>query len=258
MRRYRRRMAKTLQGRTALVTGASAGIGRATALLLAEAGAKVVVSARRQERLDELVGEIEASGGEALAVAADAGEPADVDRLWKESRLFAGGPPSIVVVNAGRGLQGGVLSSDESAWASMVQVNVLGAMHLMRVAAEALQKVDGPRDIVVIGSVAGTNVSPFSGAYGATKFAVEAAAEALRREVGRSGVRVTSVKPGVVKSEFQDVAGYDHETFGKVVEKYGPMLEPADVARAIKFTLDQPPNVHVNQLTLRPVGQDYP
>ncbi len=251
-------MSKTLKGRTALVTGASAGIGRSTALLLAETGARVVVSARRKQRLDELVDEIKSVGGDATAIAADAGETADIDRLWKETRVALDGPPDIVIINAGRGLQGGILSSDESAWQSMVQVNVLGAMHLMRIAADALKDGTGPRDIVVLGSVVGTNVSPFSGAYGSTKFAVEAAAEALRREVGKSGVRVTTIKPGIVKTEFQDVAGYDHETFGKVVEKYGAMLEPEDVARAIKFTVDQPPNVHVNQLTLRPVGQDYP
>ena len=110
----------------------------------------------------------------------------------------------------------------------------------------------------MLGSVVGTNVSPFSGVYGASKFAVEAAAEALRREVGKSGVRVTTVKPGVVASEFQEVAGYDEDNFGKMVAKFGPMLEPDDVARAIRFAVEQPPNVHVNQITLRPVGQDYP
>ena len=244
--------------RTALVTGASSGIGRATALALAGAGMPVVVNARRRDRLDAVVGEIDAAGGRALAVDGDASEPGDLDRLWSAARDWAGGPPTVVVANAGRGLQGGVASSDESVWASMFRLNVVATMHLLRVAADALKAVPGPRDLVVIGSVVGTNVSPFSGVYGASKFAVEAAAEALRREVGKTGVRVTTIKPGVVASEFQDVAGYDEENFGKMVEKFGPMLEPADVARAIRFVVEQPPNVHVNQLTLRPVGQDYP
>ena len=251
-------MSKPLENRRALVTGASAGIGRAVALDLARAGAGVVVSARRRGRLDDLVGEIESAGGRALAVEADASDDGAIEAMWRAAREWAGGPPDLVVVNAGRGLQGGVLSSDESAWADMFRLNVLGAMRLMRLAAAALRERAGPRDVVVIGSVVGTNVSPFSGAYGATKFAVEAAAEALRREVGPGGVRVTVVKPGVVESEFQDVAGYDEENFGKVVAKFGAMLQPADVARCVRFAVEQPANVHVNQLTLRPVGQDYP
>ena len=240
-----------------MVTGASAGIGRAVAKELAAAGAAVVVSARREGRLRELVGEIEADGGTAHALAADAADNADVDRLWREATQKLGGVPDLVVANAGRGLAGGVASSDEAAWAEMFRVNVLGAMHLMRLAAAGLADADGPRDVIVIGSVVGTNVSPFSAAYGASKFAVEAAAEGLRREVGHTGVRVTTVKPGVVKSEFQDVAGYGAE-FEKGVAKFGPMLEPEDVARCIRFIASQPANVHVNTLTLRPVGQDYP
>ena len=244
--------------RAALVTGASAGIGRAIAVALAEAGMRVVVSARRRERLDALVDEIAAAGGAAHAVAADAADAGELDRLWRAAADWAGGVPSVVVANAGHGLQGGVLSSDESRWEHMFRLNVTATMHLMRLAAGAMAEMQGPRDIVVLGSVAGSNVSPFSGAYGATKFAVEAAAEALRREVGKTGVRVTRIKPGVVESEFQGVAGYDEETFGKAVAKYGPMLQPEDVARCVRFVVSQPPNVHVNEITLRPVGQDYP
>jgi len=248
----------SLSGRKALVTGASAGIGWAIARHLADAGATVVISARRAERLDALVDEIGKAGGTAHAISADASDNGDVDRLWAESTQKLGGVPDLVVANAGRGLQGSVLSADESAWAPMFKLNVLGAMHLMRVAAEAMKEQQGPRDLVVLGSVVGTNVSPFSGVYGATKFAVESAAEGLRREVGKSGLRVTLIKPGVVASEFQEVAGYDHENFGKLVEKFGPMLEPDDVAGCVTFACGQPANVHVNTLTVRPVGQDYP
>ena len=113
-------------------------------------------------------------------------------------------------------------------------------------------------DVVVLGSCVGVNVSPFSGMYGATKFAVGAAAEALRREVGARGVRVTNIRPGIVASEFQDVAGYDAENFGQATEKFGTVLTPEDVARTIGFVVSQPPHVHVNELTIRPVGQDYP
>jgi NADP-dependent 3-hydroxy acid dehydrogenase YdfG len=250
--------AAPLTDRVALVTGASAGIGRATARHLAARGAAVVVSARRADRLDALAEEIAAAGGVAHALPADAADRAAIDRLWADAADRLGRPADLVVVNAGRGLQGSVLTSDASAWRGMFELNVLGAMHLMKVAAEALRATPGPRDVVVLGSVVGSNVSPFSGVYGATKFAIESAAEGLRREVGGAGVRVTTVKPGVVASEFQEVAGYDHDTFGKVVEKFGPMLTPDDVARCIGFACEQPANVHVNTLTVRPVGQDYP
>ena len=261
-------MSDTPQG-TALITGASSGIGRATALELAEAGLTVLVNARRRDELDKLVGEIEAAGGEAHALPGDAADSAALDRLWAEacdrvSESGGGKVPNVLVANAGRGLQGGVLSSKRETWESMFQLNVVGTMHLMRTAAMAMREGGEASDIVVVGSVVGTNVSPFSAVYGATKFAVESAAEALRREMATAtggagrGVRVTTVKPGIVETEFQDVAGYDRENFGKAVEKFGPMLGPADVARVIRFVVEQPPNVHVNQITVRPVGQDYP
>lgn len=263
-------MSKPFKNQTALVTGTSAGIGWATAKALAAAGARVAVNARRADKLEALVAEITAAGGEAKAFAADAGDTESTDAMWAEVCDWCGGVPEVVVVNAGRGLAGGVLSSDEGAWESMFKVNVTGAMHLMRIATAAMKdkleaaktapdQADFPgADIVVLGSVVGTNISPFSGAYGATKFAVEAAAEALRREVGVTGIRITTIKPGIVLSEFQEVAGYDEENFGKAVARFGKMLEPDDIARTIQYVLEQPPHVHINTLTIRPVGQDYP
>ena len=113
-------------------------------------------------------------------------------------------------------------------------------------------------DIVAIGSVAGVNISPFSGFYGSTKFAIISIAEALRREICQHKVRVSVIKPAIVESEFQQVAGYSEENFGKSVKRYGQLLKPEDVARAIVFMVSQPPHVHINDLMIRPVGQDYP
>lgn len=249
--------------RAALVTGASVGIGRATALALAEAGLGVVVSARRESALATLVAEVQAAGGRAHPVVADLSTVKGVDGMWRDTCAALGRAPEVVIANAGHGLQGGVLSSDRAKWENMIALNYTGCVHLLRVAAlaqaEAIEAGTAPSgDLVVLGSVSGHNVSPFSGMYGSTKFAVTAAAEALRREVGSRRVRVTVIKPGIVKSEFQDVAGYDAETFGKAVAKFGDMLEPEDVARAIRFVVEQPPNVHVNDLVIRPVAQDYP
>ena len=248
-----------LSGRVALITGASSGIGRATAHELAAAGARVIVTARRGDRLKELVTEIRDADGKADSITADVSDNADIDRLWKQSKAAAGGgTPDLIVANAGHGLAGGVLSSDESVWEEMFRLNVLGTMHLMRTVAEPLAALEGARDLFVVGSTVGDNISPFSAAYGATKFAIHSAAEALRRELGPRGVRVTVVKPGIVSTEFQDVAGYDRENFGKATEKFGPPLEPEDVAQAIRFVAAQPSRVHLSDFTIRPTGQDYP
>ena len=249
-----------LAGKMAIVTGASAGIGRAVAAQLAKLGAAVVASGRRMARLETLAAHITQMGGAALAVEADAADNAAIDQLLAKAETWGektGCGLSMVVVNAGRGLAGGLLGSDESQWEYLYRLNVLGAMHLMRrAAARFAEKKQG--DIVVLGSVAGHNISPFSGMYGSTKWAIAAAAEALRREVCGQGVRVTTIKPGIVESEFQDVAGYTFDNFTKMVQKFGAVLKPEDVAAAIGFVVCQPPHVHINELVIRPTGQDYP
>jgi NADP-dependent 3-hydroxy acid dehydrogenase YdfG len=267
-------MAGSLAGRVAVVTGASAGIGRATVLALAGAGAAVVVNARREEKLRETVGEIEAAGGKALAVAGDITKTEAIEALMERSRKFAenvGGRLDIFIVNAGRGLAGGLLSSDEEKWREMYELNVLAAAAFMRRAGQFLvgenaatpsaanpRQGSGNGDIVILGSVSGHNISPFSGFYGSTKFAIAGMAEAFRREVCGKGVRVTTLMPGIVISEFQEVAGYTPENFFKGVEKYGTLLKPEDVAETIRFIVSQPAHVHLNEVVIRPTGQDYP
>ena len=245
--------------KTAIITGASSGIGRATALALAKAGEAVVIFARRKERLDELAAEIAALGGKALAVAGDAGNCADIDLLLERTLAWneGGHKYDIVVVNAGRGLAGGILNSEESLWQELYRINVLGATHLMRRAGQYMvQRKSG--DIVVVGSVAGRNVSPFSGFYGSSKFAIGAIAEGLRREVCPHDVRVSLVLPGIVLSEFQGVAGYNEENFGKGIAQFGKLLEPEAIADGIHWLLTLPSHVNVNEITIRPTGQSYP
>lgn len=249
---------RLLAGKTAIVTGASSGIGRETALALAGEGAAVVLSARRGEALETLAGEIVAAGGKALPVAGDAGEVADIDALlaaalaWKDG----GGKYDIVVVNAGRGLAGSLLTSDESQWETLYRINVLGAAHLLR-RAGAYLKDRGTGDIVAISSVVGRNISPVSGLYGSSKFAVSGMAEALRREICSSGVRVTTVMPGIVLSGFQKAAGYGDQ-YARFVEEMGKLLEPGDIAEGIRWLLTLPQHVHVNEIMIRPTGQSYP
>ena len=252
-------MNKPLSGKTAIVTGSSSGIGYATASTLAQAGAAVVIHARRKERLDGLASAITSQGGKALAVAGDASVQTDIDLLvdralsWDEG----GCKVDIVVVNAGHGLAGGILGSEESRWQETYQINVLGAAHLMRRAGQYMVQRKGG-DIVVLGSVVGRNISPFSGFYGSSKSAIGAIAEGLRREICPYGVRVSLVMPGVVLSEFQSVAGYNEENFGKGVAQFGKLLEPQAIADGIYWLLTLPPHVNVNEIMIRPTGQSYP
>ena len=250
---------RPLSDQVVVITGASSGIGRSTALALARDGAAVVVCARRTDRLKKLVAEIIAKGGRALAVTADASDAADVDRLLNQALLWKDGRRKydIVVVNAGRGLAGGLLQSDADQWKELHDLNVLGAAHLMR---KAGQYMVGRKagHIVVLGSVVGRNISPFGSVYGATKFAVAALAEGLRREVAAHGVRVSLVMPGIVLSEFQAVAGYNEENFGKNIAQFGDLLEPQAIAEGIRWLLVQPPHVNVSEIMIRPTGQTYP
>jgi NADP-dependent 3-hydroxy acid dehydrogenase YdfG len=267
----------THEGRAAVVTGASAGIGRAVALALAKDGASVVVNARRAELLDGLVREIGAA--RAAAVPGDAADDAVVKRMLDTARERCGRDADLVVVNAGRGLRGSVYDSDPARWEDVIRVNLLSASRLLRAAAERLagpvEVVKGPpkppvpsrppedwlrrpRDIVVLGSTVGRHVSPFSSFYGAAKAGVHMLTESLRRLIGPWGVRVTLVERGIVASEFQDAAGYDRESFGRFMDSIAPVLTPEDIARVVLFVTGQPSHVHVNDIMVRPTRQEYP
>ena len=250
---------QTLSGRTAVITGASSGIGRAAALTLAAAGAAVVIEARRADRLESVAREISDHGGKVLPVIGDAGLEADIDRLLDETLAWEDGGRGydIVVVNAGRGLVGGILTSDPGQWQDLYQVNVIGATYIMRRAGQYM--VERKRgDIVAIASVVARNLSPFGAFYGSSKAAVSVIAEALRRDVAPSGVRVTTVMPGIVLTGFQEVAGYNAENFGDAVAPFGKLLDPSDVAEAIRWLLALPPHVNINEIAIRPTGQVYP
>lgn len=270
-----------MRDRIAIVTGSTAGIGEAVARALASAGARVVVNGRRADRAEALArelagtGEAGAGGGgegglgegqqRVRAVAGDCADDAVIARLIAAARAW-GRAPDLVVVNAGRGLKGGAIDSDAGQWEEMIRTNLLAAARLLRASSRAmLEDVGGeagvlgrPRDIIVIGSVVGRHVSPFSAMYGSTKFAVHGLTEATRRELAPKGIRVTLVEPGFVVSEFQGVAGYADEWFRQVMEKIGPPLTPGDVARVVGFIASQPAGVHVSDVMIRPTRQDYP
>jgi len=247
--------------RIAVVTGASSGIGEATARRFVAAGFAVLGNARSADKLRELENEL----GEAFAaVPGDATDTAVVDRLFDTAGRRFGRDPDIVVVNAGRGLGGSVSGADVAQFEEVLGLNVTGALALMKRAAGVLRArqestfPDTAADIVVIGSVVGRNISPFSAAYGATKAAVHSLAEGLRRELADCGVRVTLVEPGAVLSGFQAGAGYSDEMVQGFKDNFGPLLEGADVADTLHYIVTRPAHVHVCDLMVRPVRQQYP
>lgn len=249
------------ESRIAIITGASSGIGEATARKFIAAGFGVVGNARHADKLHALEREL---GSSFCGVAGDASDSAVLDRLFAAAVERFGKPVDIVVANAGRGLGGSVKDADLSRFEEILKLNVTGTLALLQKAAQRMVESqasgfpDVAADIVVIGSVVGRHISPFSAVYGATKFAAHGLAEGLRREVGPKGVRVTLVEPGVVISGFQDAAGYDDAQVKLFDDKFGPLIYGDAIANAIHFVVSQPPHVHVSNIMVRPTRQDYP
>jgi NADP-dependent 3-hydroxy acid dehydrogenase YdfG len=221
-----------------LITGASTGIGEATARAAAEAGYRVVLAARSEDRLQALAGELGEEN--ALAVRCDVKEwdqqqamvAAALERFERIDAVFA---------NAGFGAQRGFLNESPEHWHDMVLTNVYGAALTIRATVEELRRTKG--HLLLTGSVAGRKVVPGS-LYSCTKHAVGAMAEAARQELHGTGVRVTNIAPGTVTTPF-----YDDPPSG--------VLESEDVARAVLYALSQPPHVDVNEILLRPVSQEF-
>lgn len=247
--------------RIAIITGATSGIGEATARKFVAAGFGVIGNGRNNAKLAVLEKEI---GSAFYGVAGDAADSSVLERLFTSTIERFGKSADIVVVNAGRGLGGSVKDADLSQFEKVLKTNVTGALALLQKASQKM--LDGRQsvypksaaDIVIIGSVVGRHISPFSAVYGATKFAVHALAEGLRREVGPKGIRVSLVEPGIVLSGFQATAGYTKEMVDGFNEKFGPLLTGSDIANAIYYIVTQEPHVNISNIIVRPTRQDYP
>jgi NADP-dependent 3-hydroxy acid dehydrogenase YdfG len=223
--------------RVLVITGASTGIGAATARAAAADGFNVVLAARSQDKLDALVGELGAD--RALAV------PTDVT-VWEDNeRLIAAaldrfGRVDVVFANAGFGATRGWLKETPEHWRDMVLTNVLGAAYTLRAAIPAVTETKG--HLIITGSVAGRRALPGS-LYSCTKWAVTAMGEAVRSDLNDTGVRVTVVEPGMVDTPFFDNGA-------------GPgALQPEDIARAVMYAVSQPAHVDVNEILIRPTVQ---
>jgi NADP-dependent 3-hydroxy acid dehydrogenase YdfG len=247
--------------RIAIITGTTSGIGEATARKFVAAGFGVVGNGRNTEKLAVLENEM---GSAFCSVAGNAADDAVLNQLFALATERFGRAADIVVANAGRGLGGSVKEGDLSQFEELLKINVTGALALIQKAAQKMVDIQqnaypkSAADIVIIGSVVGRHVSPFSAVYGASKFAVHALAEGLRREIGPKGVRVSLVEPGAVLSGFQAGAGYTDEMVNSFHEKFGPLLIGDDIANAIHHIVTQPPHVHISNIVVRPTRQDYP
>jgi clavulanate-9-aldehyde reducatase len=245
----------SLDGRRVAVTGASSGIGAATAELLASEGAAVAVGARREDRLAELVERISSAGGTAHAISCDVCDEASARAFVEGAAEQLGGLDGLIN-NAGVMLLGPIDGADTGQWRQMVEVNVLGLLYCTHAALPILRE-GGGGDIVNISSVAGRIATAGSGVYNLTKWGVGAFSEALRQETGWAKIRVTVVEPGFVDTELQGHNEIDYvvEAIDKMREQIGKILEADDIARAILYALSQPEHVSVNEILVRPTGQ---
>jgi NADP-dependent 3-hydroxy acid dehydrogenase YdfG len=252
-------MAERLDGTVALITGASSGIGEATALALAEQGAAVVLAARRADRLEALAAKIREGGGTVRAITADVADERQA-RDAVEFTVAELGRLDTLVNNAGVMLLGPAVDAPLEEWQRMVGVNVLGLLYCAHAALPHLLRAaeDGPRrvaDMVNISSVAGRRATSGSGVYNATKHAVGAFSEALRQEVTGRHVRVSLVEPGAVETE---LAGHNRpEIQEQMKQRFGGIewLQAGDIADAISYLVTRPRRVAVNEILIRPTEQ---
>lgn len=244
-----------LSGRVAIVTGASSGIGEATAQALAEAGAAVVLAARRTERLEAMRERIVADGRRALAIGTDVADRPQVERLAEEA-VTAFGRIDILVNNAGVMPSSEIEALRVDDWDRMIDVNVKGVLYgVAAVLPTMLQQ--GTGHIVNVGSVAGRRPLPGGTVYSATKFAVRSITAGLQLELSaHRGIRVTDIQPGVVRTELTDHIP-DPERRAQFQSRWSErrMLEPEDVADAVVFAVTAPERVNVNEILIRPTDQ---
>ncbi|MEU5208122.1 SDR family oxidoreductase [Streptomyces sp. NPDC020742] len=241
-----------IDGKVVAITGASSGIGEATALLLAERGAQLVLGARRSERLEELVAGIEAAGGTAVQARTDVTRREDLHALV----ALAGarfGRLDVLVSNAGVGPISPLDDLRVDEWDAMVDVNVKGVLHGIA-AALPVFRAQGSGQFITTASTAAFRVVPAMAVYAGTKFAVRALCEGLRQEAGDS-LRVTTVSPGVTDTDFAEASTNDDVRAAIAGMRDRIAIPPEAIARAIAYAIEQPANVDVSEIVVRPTAQ---
>lgn len=246
-------MSTNIDGKVIVITGASSGMGEAAARHLAAAGAKVVLGARRADRLDALVSEIEASGGVARAVTVDVTDRAQVAVLV-DTAVTAFGRIDVLVNNAGIMPLSALESLKVDEWDRMIDVNIKGVLYGIAAALPHM-KAQKSGHVITTASVAGHLIFPASSVYSGTKFAVRAICEGFRQEVKDYNIRTTILSPGAVKTELLEhisddaVRGANEEYVGSVG------ISPSSFASMVAFAIGQPEDVDVNEIIFRPTAQ---
>jgi len=244
-----------IKDRVVAITGASSGIGEATALACAQAGAKVALGARRADRIEELAARINADGGQAVAIETDVTDEAGARAFVEGAREQLGGLHGLVN-NAGLMLLGPVEGADTDHWRRMIDVNCLGLLYCTH-AALPIMREEGAGHIVNLSSVAGRIAALGSAVYNLTKWGVTGFSEGLRQEALHANVRVTVIEPGYVETELQ---GHNEgnpivmEAMEKTRQQIDP-LQASDIADAILYALTRPEHVAINEVLIRPTKQ---
>lgn len=247
-------MSQNITGKVVVITGASSGLGEATARLLAAEGATVVLGARRTDRIQALADELKANGGEALAVETDVTDRHQVQKLV-DAATETYGKLDVMINNAGLMPQSLLEHRKIDEWDQMIDVNIKGVLYGIAAALPPMQKQKSGH-IINVSSVAGHRVGPGSAVYAATKFAVRALSEGLRQEVKPYNIRTTIISPGAVDTELPNTISESGiaENVSKFYEQYAI---PADsFARTVAFAMSQPEEVDINEILFRPTSQE--
>lgn len=243
-----------IENKVVVITGASSGLGEATARLLAKKGAKVALGARRTEKIEAIVHDIRAEGGQAEFIGMDITKPQEVQALI-EKALSAFGQIDVLVNNAGLMSIAPLSELKVDEWDRMIDINIKGVLYGIAATLPVFQKQNFGH-FINLASVAGIKVfSPGGTVYSGTKFAVRAISEGLRHEVGGT-IRTTTIEPGAVESELK--FGSSHKESSEFVTDFYKQAIPADsVARAIAYAIEQPADVDINEIVLRPTSQEF-
>ncbi|MDD0844197.1 SDR family oxidoreductase [Pseudomonas sp. Gutcm_11s] len=247
-------MSNNISDKVVVITGASSGLGESTARHLAARGAKVVLAARRTERLESIVAELRAAGGDAIAVTTDVTVQQQVQAL-ADAAIAQYGRIDVMVNNSGLMAIAPMEQGRTDEWDRMIDINIKGVLYGIAAVLPQMQK-QASGQIINIASVAGIKVfSPGGTVYSGTKFAVRAISEGLRHEVGGS-IRVTVISPGAVDSELKH--GSSDEASSRNVNEFYKQAIPAEsVARAIAYAIEQPADVDISEVVLRPTQQEF-
>lgn len=237
-----------INGKVIIITGASSGLGEATANRLAESGAKLVLAARREDRLQSLVDSIVEKGGEAIYRVTDVTDRAQVEALAQSAKETFG-RIDVLINNAGLMPLSPLDKLMVDDWEKMVDVNIKGVLYGIAAVLPTMRE-QHTGHIINLSSVAGHMVFPSAAVYCATKFAVRALSEGLRQE-GDGEIRSTNISPGPVATELTETIS-DPETADNVDKMYESAIDPDAIARAIAFAIEQPAEVDVNELIIRP------